>query len=166
MPSPKKAQTDRTTTVVVPLVVALIGAAAILVPPLLQKPEPPPRPEGSITSPVPGQRVARALAVEGALAGVPEQHHVWLAVQVGNSLWPKQPEVRRRDQRWRREIVEAGLPRDGKFSVVLLMVGPQGQAQIEEWTRHGQATGNWPGLTELADAEQLAVVGDLEVESR
>ncbi|MBZ5647543.1 MAG: hypothetical protein LAN37_10000 [Acidobacteriia bacterium] len=167
MPAPEKTGSQSPTAVVVPLAVALIGTLGLIVSAIVQRPHPqPPRPSGSITAPLPGQRVSAIVGVEGKLSGIPGQHHVWLAVQVGNSLWPKEPEVPHRHQHWRREIVEAGLPREGKFSLVLIMVGPKGQADIEQWVQRGHRTNDWPGLTQVTDGEQLAVVGDLQVESR
>ncbi len=82
--------------IVVPIVVALIqilpdltrGDAGEPIPPR-QGPIGQGQPQGEILSPKKGEAVASPFNVEGTLRDIPKDHHVWLAVQVDNLVWPK-----------------------------------------------------------------------------
>jgi uncharacterized protein DUF4407/FHA domain-containing protein len=114
------------------------------------------RPCGRILSPVSRERVPRAFTVDGVLAKVPPNRHVWLAVQIGNLLWVKEPGIPVTDRRWSQEVVEAGNPPNGKFALVLLMVDPAGDQQIRRWLR-----GTPTGLRSIRGSTKLDVVRDL-----
>jgi hypothetical protein len=118
------------------------------------------RPAGQILSPESGQRVPRAFRVEGTLSDIPADHHIWLAVQIGNLLWPKEPEVPSQDYHWSQRIVEGGDPPGGRFSLALLMADSHGHRIIKEWIEDGRFTGDWPGLIDIPGAK-LHVVQDL-----
>jgi hypothetical protein len=125
-------------------------------------PPPPPekkRPTGQILSPESGQRVPRAVRVEGTLSDIPTEYHIWLAVQIGNLLWPKEPEIPSKDYHWSQRIVE-GDPPGGRFSLALVMVDSHGQRIIKEWIKDGRSTGDWPGLFDISGTK-LHVVQDL-----
>jgi len=114
------------------------------------------RPVGAILSPTSGASVPRAFTVEGTLAGIPADRHVWLAVRIGDLMWPKEPEVSAGAGPWRRQVVEGGSPPDGRFSLVLLMVDTVGQSEIQAWFQHGKQTGDYPGLAHVTGSVELA----------
>lgn len=122
-----------------------------------------PDPTGSIESPVEGSRVAREFAVSGALSHIPGDEHVWIAVQVGNILYPKEPEIASADH-FSEQIVEGGNPPGGRFSVVLLRVEPEGQSTIESWLSALRRDEDPPGMRTIPGAQVLDAVTNLRLE--
>lgn len=122
-----------------------------------------PDPTGSIESPVEGSRVAREFAVSGALSHIREDEHVWIAVQVGNVLYPKEPEVAPADH-FSEQIVEGGSPPGGWFSVVLLRVEPEGQSTIENWLSALRRDERPPGMRTIPGAQVLDAATNLRLD--
>jgi hypothetical protein len=117
---------------------------------------------GQIVSPKSGEQVPRSFLVDGTLSRkIPRGRHVWLAVQLGNLLFPKEPELPRRDLHWAQEIVEGGDPPGASFSVALLMVDRNGHRAIEEWLARGREGEGFPGMEEIPGSEKLSVVRQL-----
>lgn len=85
---------------------------------------------------------------------------MWVAVQSDNLLFPKQPEIPRRDRRWRQQVVHTGTPSGETFALALLEVGAEGQRLIEDWLGRGKDTKRFPGLEELP-GRKLDVVSDV-----
>ena len=112
-------------------------------------------PVGTITFPRDGARVNPTLMTEGTLANVPDEDRVWLAVRVGSRLYPKPPEVNPNETHWSREFVEAGQLPEGRFSLILLRVGSEGQSQIEDWLASGASTGSFEGLLQISGSTEL-----------
>jgi hypothetical protein len=152
-------------------VIAALAAVIVALIPIILRPPPPPTqapvvlpcdksagPCGLILSPVSSQRVPGALAADGVLAKIPPKKHVWLAVQIDNLLWVKDPEIPLTHRRWSQEVVEAGNPPDGRFPLVLLMVDSAGDQQIRRWLR-GAPT----GLRSIKGSTKLDVVRDLRL---
>ena len=137
------------------------GGDAVVVREAEDQPREPREPQGRITSPRGGEEVSPAFTAVGTLSGIPRGDHVWLATQVDNLLFPKEPEVPAQDQRWIQEVVEGGSPPGGAFSLVLLMVDAAGHEQIEEWLKRGERGEGFPGLTEIRGSVRLAVARDL-----
>jgi hypothetical protein len=109
---------------------------------------------GRISSPKSGQHVDRTIAVEGTLSRIPSGHHAWIAVQIGDLLFPKERVIPSTDQRWTVDIVEGGNPPNGRFSVILLMVDGAGNQRIMDWL--GQA--DYSGLRSIPGSVRLDVV--------
>jgi len=150
-----------------PVVIALIGAAAVVVAAVLTR-SPPPRqlPEGHVLSPAAGDTVSTAFRATGDFANIPSGHHVWLAVEVGNLLWFKEPEIPAAGRQWSREIVHGAG--GGPFALCLVEVSAAGQRAVESWLRTGQRTGSYPGLRDqdVPGMARLAVVGRLVASGR
>ena len=145
---------------------AVIGAAGVIVAAIIGivfRPRQADAALGEIRSPTSGERVRRKFMVDGTLSKkIPRRHHVWLAVQLGNLLFPKTPEIPTKDRHWAQEIFEAGNPPGGTFSVVLLMVDAKGQRTIEEWLARGREPGKgFSGIAEIPGSVKLSVVREL-----
>jgi hypothetical protein len=146
--------------VVTPLLVALIGAIAFL---YGTRPEGSnSEPRGAITFPRDGATVSQVFTAEGTLADVPDDLHVWLAAQVGELLFPKEPEIAN-EPHWLDESIEAGNPPGGAFSLVLLTVGAKGQRQIEAWLKRGRATGKFAGLEAIVESTKIDAASQLSL---
>lgn len=122
------------------------------------------RPAGAIESPAAGSRVPREFAVAGSLSNIPGDDHLWLAVQAGNLLYPKEPEVGPSSDHFSEQVVEGGNPPGGAFSLVLLEVGAAGQATVERWLSALRAGDEPPGLRSIPGATTLDAVSNLRLE--
>jgi Domain of unknown function (DUF4062)/TIR domain len=120
-------------------------------------------PEGRILLPKNRARLAREFSVEVALSAIPSAHHVWIAVQVGDLFWPKEPVVPARDQNWIGKLKEGG-PSGKRLSLALLMVEASGHKQTTNWRDAGAISGEYDGLRKDSgelNAEWLDVVEGL-----
>lgn len=127
----------------------------------LREAAPPRMTRGRISSPMDGERVASSpsgFTAGGTISEVPRGRHAWLAVEVNNLLFPKEPEIR--DRNWTVEVFEQA----DRFSLVLLMVDPRQHRKIEEWFRRGERGGGFPGLA-LPGSVRLDVASDVRLRS-
>lgn len=142
---------------------AVIIAAGGVIAALIER-APEPDASGEILIPQNGERVARSFTVEGTLSDIPDDRHVWVAVQIGNLLFPKEPEIPSADKHWSQDVVEGGNPAEGEFSVVLLTVDDNGHRVIEEWLGRGREGEGSPGLSTIPGSSKLDVVSGLVLE--
>jgi hypothetical protein len=119
------------------------------------------RPYGRILSPAEGDRVGRRIPVRVEVADIPAGQHVWLAVEVGGLLWPKEPEVSADGPRWSGIVNEGGNPDD--LAVSLWLVPADGQRLIEDWFARAYREG-YPGLASIPGATRLDTVRGLRLE--
>ena len=143
------------------IVSAIIGAAAIIVAaliPFFNDPPPPPPvyPAGRILSPHENDRVPSPFPVNVELQGIPEDHHVWVAIKIGNLFWPKK-EIARNARSWNEKIEEGGDP-GKRFTVVLFMVPNDGHREIESWFDNATQSGEWGGMGKISNKADLATV--------
>lgn len=121
-------------------------------------------PKGGILSPESGKRVPRVFTAEGTLSDIPTDRHIWIAVEIGGLLWPKEPEIPSQDHYWSQRIAEYGDPPGGWFSLVLFMADTAGNRAIEDWLSTGRSTGDYPGLSYIP-ATRLHVVRSLVLQN-
>jgi hypothetical protein len=141
---------------------AVVVAGGTVVAALVNRPAAPsPAVQGRITAPLSGRKVPSVFTVEGTLSAIPRGRHVWVAVKIGNSLWPKDPEITAAHQRWNLELDQSASPSGGRFSLVLIMVDKKGQSFIENWLEDGRKGKGYPGISDIPGASQLDVVSDL-----
>ncbi len=140
----------------VPLLVPLVGAAVFL----LIHSGGGSEARGGITFPRDGSGVPRVFTAEGTLADIADDQHVWLVVQSNGLLFPKEPEIDPQPH-WIMQSIETGVPAGGRFSLILLMVGSEGQHQIQAWLERGRATGAYPGLVRIVDSQKLDTTTEL-----
>ena len=105
------------------------------------EPEPPP-PTGTIE--YARARGVAEIEVGVRLEAIPTDHHVWLAVQVGDLLWPRKG-VPANAVRWSTTVYDE-TPREN-LRVVLLLVDDPGNTTLEGWLARGEASGDWPGVS-------------------
>lgn len=145
---------------------ALIGLVGAVVAALIVAGKLPPShrdPAGRIESPAASSNVGREFTVSGTLSDIPGDDHVWLAVQVGNLLFPKEPEIAHPSGGYSEQIVEGGSPPGGRFSLVLLRVGEEGQTAIERWLSALRRGEEPPGLAEIEGADVLDALANLRL---
>ena len=112
-------------------------------------------PTGRIVSPIEDEEVGNYVKVTGELSGIPSGHSVWLAVKIGVLLWPKD-EILPSEGTWKSAFDEGGNP-GKKFGLALIMVGPDGNRQIQKWLEDGPRVG-YPGLPHIEDSVRLDAV--------
>lgn len=120
------------------------------------------QPVACIDTPANGGEVSRAFNVAGKTSNIPAGSHLWVATQMGNLVWPKEPEVPTGPV-FNVTVVEGGNPPDGKFSIVLLLVTDEGQQMIAMWLN---GVAGLPGLSlteHSGHMTPLATVADLRL---
>ena len=113
-----------------------------------------------ILFPEDGQTIGASIAASVEVRSVPKDYHVWVAVQKGRLVWPREPEVTVTDRPWSGIFYEGG--RVGKVDLVLLLVPAAGHEQIQRWLERAKKTGSYPGMSQRAlGATQLDTVKNL-----
>lgn len=125
-----------------------------------------PAPQGKIISPLDGESVSRDFTVEGTLKNIPAEKHAWTVVQINNRLYPKEPEIPLVDQHWLQDVSEGGNPPSGKFSVILIVVGPQGNKEIKTWLNKVHVRESAPALNKISGSSKLDAATNLTLSPR
>ncbi len=149
---------------IIPIIVALIGAATTIAVQYIDRIQYPAI-TGRIVNPRSGETVPRGFSVSGELANIPQGEHVWLAVEIQNTLWIKQPEIPATDGRWIRSIYEGGSPPDGIFTLSLIRVPSEGQLFIEEWLKDCSKNDECLGVDAIPGAKRLDLVESLRLKN-
>ncbi len=117
---------------------------------------------GSIDYPGPDQIIGRTIACAGLALGIPPDMHLWLAVETGSLIWPKEGEVLADGNgKWKKTIFEDGATR--RFSISLLIVNPKAHAQILEWLEVGRQQGQYAELKGIPGTDRIARVDKLRL---
>jgi hypothetical protein len=140
-------------TIICALGAAVISGGAAIMAALLGK-EPsvqsspfPARTDITITSPKNGETVDKSFTIRGRTKSIESREvHAWAAIEIGELLWIKEPEIRIEDRFWKSEIVEGGSASPGSFSLLLVGVTVRGQQYITQWIAQCKRTGSWPGI--------------------
>jgi hypothetical protein len=115
---------------------------------------------GTIRIPEGTREVSGPLRLEGDLSTIPRAHHVWVAFESQDLLFPREPEIPARPGRFAVEIAPEEAP-GGPFSLVLVLVGAKGQRAIEYWLLQGALGEGYPGFERIPGASQLDAVHGL-----
>ncbi len=118
---------------------------------------------GAILSPTSNSIVQPTIQCSGVALGIMRDHHIWLAVEAMDYIWPKELEVYvPPDNRWNHTIFEDGAAKD--FAVVLLMADPHGHKIVGDWLEAGKTKGEYdlmksnpgiPGTNRLARIDHV-----------
>jgi hypothetical protein len=162
-------QSIRSSALVIAVIAAVVGGAFTIWAKRVPEKKPDAAPsdtKGRILQPQANTVVGRSFTVSGEHIDLPKDYHVWLAVEIGTLLWPKEPEVPTADKKWSVKVVEGGNPPGGLFSLSLFQVSPEGNQFIVRWHKHGQRTGDFPGLnaSEIPGFSRLDIVENLRLQ--
>jgi hypothetical protein len=103
--------------------------------------------KATIAEPAAGSQVISPIRLKGKVTGeLPQGHELWFVVRKGSLMWPKDPAVFVVGEDWSATVNEGTR---GEFSLVLFLVGKDGQEQIKRWIEAGRATGHFPGLEKI-----------------
>lgn len=118
---------------------------------------------GSLETPKAGASVGRAIQVSGNVDGVPLGDRVFIVVQRGRELWPKEPELDPSKRSFSVHVMESGEHAPYDFDLLLVHVSPAGGTAIDEWLARGRAGHGYPGLAGVDGLVTLACLSPLRL---
>lgn len=122
----------------------------------------PQRRSATIDEPHQNQTVGRTIHCSGWATGIQPTMHLWLTVEANRFIWPKEGEVLvDSENRWRAIIFEDGAIK--RFSVALLVTGPEGDKLIREWLEDGRRKGEYAEMKGIPGAERIARIDGLRL---
>jgi hypothetical protein len=91
--------------------------------------------------------------------------HIWLAVEVNGSIWPRERPLQvGQDGKWSTEVYEDGLV--SKFSLILIAADEVAHVKIEEWLDRGKREGKYEGMNNIEGMVRLNRVDNLRLEDK
>ena len=118
---------------------------------------------GFIDAPRSGSRVLASFQCRGQVSGHLRGAKLWLVVERGNQLWPKEGEIvpDAKTGRWESTVFEDGarVP----FDLSLYAVTELAHERIRRWLEVGRSTGSYPAQTSREGMRRLARVQGLAV---
>jgi hypothetical protein len=114
--------------------------------------------------PQPNEAVGRTIQCSGVVSGLQPGLNLWLAVEVGNRVWPKEnkvlPDV---NNKWCVTIFEDGVTE--KFALSLFVADTSADRRIKAWLEAGRRTGTYTELTGIPGARRLARIDGLRLKT-
>jgi hypothetical protein len=118
---------------------------------------------GSIEKPAPGEKVVKSFVCSGVVTGLPADLDLWLAVEKGGRIWPKESRpMPGPDTKWSVQLFEDGAAEP--FSVALYVTDRSASKRIQAWLKEGSQTGTYPEMKSLPGARRLARIDGLLVQ--
>ncbi len=112
--------------------------------------------EGGFNSPRQNECINRTISCVGWINELKTGQHLWLVIEVGDFLWPKEGEViPKTDGTWERIIFEDGNPPNGEFSISLYVTNNEAHKNIISWLDTGRMTGNYYGLRGIPGTRRI-----------
>ena len=119
---------------------------------------------GTIDYPETGQVVRRTFKCSGTVAGMQRGLSLWLAVEVGPLVWPKESVVTPdQDNKWSATVFEDGASE--AFAVGLYVGDSTVDIRIRNWFEVGKRTGIYSELKGIPGARRVARIEDLHLDS-
>ena len=120
---------------------------------------------GSFTEPRPNDVVGRTIQCSGVVTGLQPGLSLWLAVEAGEFLWPKESRVLPdAANRWSVPVFEDGMT--DEFAVGLYVTDADADRRIRDWLEAGRRTGQYTELRGIPGARRLARVDGLRLSPR
>jgi hypothetical protein len=117
---------------------------------------------GSIEEPTPNQKVCKTFRCSGVVAGLQEGLSLWLAVEKGVRIWPKESRpVPGTDNKWTVYLFEDGG--SDNFSVALFIADQRASKRIQAWLDEGARTGNYVEMKNLQGARRIVRIDGLSI---
>ena len=119
----------------------------------------------SFTEPRPNDVVGRTIQCSGVVTGLQPGLSLWLAVEAGDRLWPKESKVLPdAANRWSVPVFEDGMA--DEFSLSLYVTDGSADRRIRDWLEAGRRTGQYTELRGIPGARRLARVDGLRLSPR
>lgn len=117
---------------------------------------------GGIDQPRPGEAIERSCKCAGWAKDVEPSQHLWLAVEAGGFVWPKEGDLHLDGNNlWRTDIFEDGGSQ--QFSLSLYIANKDAHQQILDWLQTGHRTGSYPELKGIPGTQRLPRIDRLTV---
>jgi hypothetical protein len=117
---------------------------------------------GSINDPRPNEAVGRTFKCSGVVTGLQPGLSLWLAVEVGDLVWPKESKVTPdQDNKWSAMVFEDGAAQT--FAVALYIADSKVDKRIGKWLEAGRSRGTYSELRGIPGARRLARVDGLRL---
>jgi hypothetical protein len=124
---------------------------------------------GSISDPGPNEAVPRTFTCSGVVTGLQSGLGLWLAIEVGDLVWPREGKVvPDPDNKWSAPVFHDPVVQDGaidRFAVSLFVADSKVDRRIGKWLEAGRSTGLYAGLRGLPGARRIARVDGLHLNS-
>ena len=118
----------------------------------------------SFNEPQPNEAVGRTIRCSGIVTGLQPGLNLWLAVEVGNLVWPKENKVLPDEtNNWCVPIFEDGVTE--QFAVSLFVADTSADRRIKEWLEAGRRTGKYSELPGIPGARRLARIDGLRLKT-
>lgn len=119
--------------------------------------------KGTIDDPTPEQPVRPTFQCSGVVTGMDSTLSLWLAVEAGGLVWPKENKVVvDQDNRWSATVFEDGAANE--FAVGLYLGDSAVDSWISKWLERGRRTGSYSELKGIPGARRLDRVDGLRLE--
>jgi hypothetical protein len=116
----------------------------------------------SFHEPQPNETVGRTIQCSGVVTGLQPGLNLWLAVEVGNLVWPKENKVLPDEtNKWCVPIFEDGVTE--QFAVSLFVADTSADRRIKEWLEAGRRTGTYSKLPGIPGTRRLARIDGLRL---
>lgn len=117
---------------------------------------------GSISGPLPNEAVPRTFKCFGVVTGMQSGLTLWLAVEVGDHVWPKENKVvPEQDNKWNAIVFEDGAA--DKIALALYVADRKAERRIAKWMEAGRRTGTYSDLRGIPGARRIARVDGLRL---
>lgn len=118
----------------------------------------------SFDEPQTDEAVGRTIRCAGVVNGLQPGLSLWLAVEVGNLVWPKENKVLPDEtNKWCVHIFEDGVSE--QFAVSLYVADTSADRRIKEWLEAGRHTGKYSELPGIPGARRLARIDGLRLKT-
>jgi hypothetical protein len=117
---------------------------------------------GSVSNPQPNETVRRTFQCSGVVTGMQPGLSLWLAVEAGDLVWPKESRVAPgQDNKWSATVFEDGATET--FAVSLFVADSKADRRIGKWLEAGRGTGKYSELRGIPGARRIARVDGLRL---
>jgi len=142
-------------------IVAAVLAAAIhqgwIQNPFRRRVASPPRETGKITEAVRKKERPTVVDCSGWIDGYTGDGHIWLATQIGDLIWPKEPAIHPdATGRWIQPVNEGGTAK--RIEITIWFVDNRSNLRITKWLSDCHRAQSYPGLSPLPGMRRLDAV--------
>jgi hypothetical protein len=117
---------------------------------------------GAIRAPRRNGKVGRTITCSGVVSGMRRELSLWLAVEVGDRVWPKEAAVTPdRQGKWRATIFEDGATKT--FAISLFAADGATDRRLRRWLESGRQAGSYGELRSLPGTRRLDRVDGLKL---
>jgi len=116
--------------------------------------------KGGINEPKPNQVVDSTIFCSGWVEDLDPDCHLWLAVEAGGHIWPKEREfLAEADGSWKNTVYEEGTRKT--FALSLFVANKQANRKFRAWLDAGDKSGRYKEMQRVPGTRRLAKIDGL-----